>query len=420
MQSGENASNNSIVARDQASGLAGVARRLVLKQLQALPHGALRIEEPDGNVVNLGDSAEAGVIQLRDWRTYSMMMSGGALGAAEAYMEGGWDSPDLVAVIRYFAANIQAMRALEGGLAKMSKPALKLLHRHNRNSLQGSRRNIAAHYDLGNDFFALFLDRSMMYSSAVYPRADAGLEEAAEHKLDLVCQRLELQPGMEVLEIGTGWGGLAIHAARQYGVNVTTTTISREQARYAREQVKAAGLEDRITILEQDYRELEGQYDRVVSIEMIEAVGAEFLPSYFKVLGERLKPEGKLLLQAITVPDQRYDYARKQVDFIKRYIFPGGFLPSVSVMTEHFTRHTDLVATELYDIGLDYARTLHHWRERFLATLPKIRELGFDQRFIRMWDYYLCYCEGAFLERAISTVHIVATGPQWRPESDAR
>ncbi len=415
MQSGESASNNSVAVSDQVSGLTGVARRLVLKQLAALPHGALRIEEPDGNVIRLGGHDEAGVILLRDWRTYSMMMSGGALGAAEAYMEGGWDSPDLVAVIRYFAANIQAMRTLEGGLAKISKPALKLLHRHNRNSLQGSRRNIAAHYDLGNDFFALFLDRSMMYSSAVYPRPDAGLEEAAEHKLDLVCQRLELKPGMEVLEIGTGWGGLAIHAAKHYGVNVTTTTISREQARYAREAVKAAGLEERITILEKDYRELDGRYDRVVSIEMIEAVGAEFLPGYFKVLGERLKPEGKLLLQAITVPDQRYDYARKQVDFIKRYIFPGGFLPSVSVMTDHFTRHTDLVATELYDIGHDYARTLHHWRERFLAELPRIRELGFDERFIRMWDYYLCYCEGAFLERAISTVHIVANGPSWRP-----
>lgn len=417
MPSSESVSNNTTAVSDQVSGLAGVARRLVLKQLAALPHGAIRIEEPDGSIVSLGDGSEGGVIQLRDWRTYSMMMSGGALGAAEAYMEGGWDSPDLVAVIRYFAANIQAMRALEGGLARVSKPALKLLHRHNRNSLQGSRRNIAAHYDLGNDFFALFLDRSMMYSSAVYPRPDAGLEEAATHKLDLVCQRLELKPGMEVLEIGTGWGGLAIHAAKHYGVNVTTTTISREQARYAREEVVAAGLDNRITILEKDYRELEGQYDRVVSIEMIEAVGAEFLPSYFKVLGERLKPEGKLLLQAITVPDQRYDYARKQVDFIKRYIFPGGFLPSVSVMTEHFTRHTELVATELYDIGLDYARTLHHWRERFLATLPRIRELGFDDRFIRMWDYYLCYCEGAFLERAISTVHIVANGPQWRPDA---
>ncbi len=416
MQSGESARNTAAVS-DQVSGLAGMARRLVLKQLEALPHGAVRIEEPDGSVINLGSGNEGGVIQLRDWRTYSMMMSGGALGAAEAYMEGGWDSPDLVAVIRYFAANIQAMRALEGGLARLSKPALKLLHRHNRNSLQGSRRNISAHYDLGNDFFALFLDRSMMYSSAVYPRPDAGLEEAATHKLDLVCQRLELKPGMEVLEIGTGWGGLAIHAAKNYGVNVTTTTISREQARYAREEVAAAGLDERITILEKDYRELEGQYDRVVSIEMIEAVGAEFLPSYFKVLGERLKPEGKLLLQAITVPDQRYDYARKQVDFIKRYIFPGGFLPSVSVMTEHFTRHTDLVATELYDIGLDYARTLHHWRERFLAKLPQINALGFDERFIRMWDYYLCYCEGAFLERAISTVHIVANGPLWRPDA---
>ncbi|MCG8437504.1 MAG: cyclopropane-fatty-acyl-phospholipid synthase family protein, partial [Pseudomonadales bacterium] len=237
------------------------------------------------------------MIVLKDWRTYSMMMSGGALGAAEAYMEKCWDSPDLVRVVRFFAANINAMKSLESGLARLSKPALALLHRHNRNSLQGSRRNIAAHYDLGNDFFALFLDRTMMYSSAIFPSADTSLEDASEYKMEKICQRLELQAGMSLLEVGTGWGGLALHAARHHGVHVTTTTISREQARYAREQVARAGLTDRITILEKDYRELEGQYDRVVSVEMIEAVGAEFLPGYFRMLGERLKPDGKLLLQ---------------------------------------------------------------------------------------------------------------------------
>lgn len=392
-----------------------LARKLVLKHLHALDHGGLIIEEPDGHCLLIGEKHGAGVIRLQQWSVYAMMLSGGALGAAEAYMEEAWTSPDLVAVVRFFAANINRMRELEGGLATLSKPALAWLHRHNRNSLRGSRRNIAAHYDLGNDFFALFLDRSMMYSSAMYPSAEATLEQAATHKLDVICRKLDLQPGMELLEIGTGWGGLALHAARHYDVNVTTTTISQQQARFAREQVAKAGLQSQITVLEDDYRELSGQFDRVVSIEMIEAVGADYLDSYFQVLGQRVKPDGLVLLQAITVPDQRYRYALKQVDFIKRYIFPGGFLPSVSVMGEKMARHSDLVITDLDDIGRDYARTLHHWRERFLQAMPAITRLGFDQRFLRMWDYYLCYCEGAFLERAVSTVHVLAAAPEYRP-----
>jgi cyclopropane-fatty-acyl-phospholipid synthase len=422
MLSGDRASNNKSIQAGTLSWSQSVARTLVLNKLAKVPHGGLRIDEPDGNTVLLGDSHNSqaiGHIVLTDWCTYSMMMSGGAMGAAEAFMEQSWSSPDLVKVIRYFAANVDAMQALEGGFAALSKPALRMLHRYNRNSLQGSRRNISAHYDLGNDFFSLFLDRTMMYSSAVFSRPEASLEEASVHKLDLICQRLQLQPGMTVLEIGTGWGGLALHAAQHYGVTVTTTTISREQARYARDLVADAGLSDRITILEKDYRELTGQYDRVVSVEMIEAVGAEFLPGYFDVLGKRLKPEGLLLIQAITVPDQRYHYALKQVDFIKRYIFPGGFLPSVSVMCDNLTRHTRLVTMELHDIGHDYALTLNHWRQRFHDALPRIRELGFDERFVRMWEYYLCYCEGAFLERAISTVHLVAAGPAYRPSFQA-
>ncbi|MDX1803144.1 MAG: cyclopropane-fatty-acyl-phospholipid synthase family protein [Alcanivorax sp.] len=403
-----------LVAKPQ-SWLQSLARKLVLGQLEKLPNGALRIEEPDGNTLTLGDGSEPAVIVMNDWDAYRMMMSGGSLGAAEAYMEQCWESPDLVAVIRYFAANVDEMDALEGGLALLARPALKWLHTYNRNSLRGSRRNISAHYDLGNDFFSLFLDRSMMYSSAVFPDPDASLEDASEHKMDLICRKLDLREGMTVLEVGTGWGGLALHAAQHYGVQVTTTTISREQARYARDKVREAGLENRITVLEQDYRELTGQYDRVVSVEMIEAVGANYLDGYFRILGERLKPDGLLLLQAITVPDQRYDYALSQVDFIKRYIFPGGFLPSVSVMCEGLAEHTRLVVTGLEDIGMHYAQTLNAWRERFLKALPHIGKLGFDDRFIRMWDYYLCYCEGAFLERAISTVHLLAAGPTYRP-----
>lgn len=396
------------------SWLEGLGRRAVLGQLQKLPAGSLTIQEPDGEVVTVGQGEPHGEIRIHHWDTYRAMMTGGSIGAAEAYMAGAWESPDLVDVIRYFSANVVAMDALEGGVANLAKPLLRLLHFMNRNSVAGSRRNIAAHYDLGNDFFSLFLDRRMMYSSAIYPAPDADLETAAEYKLDLICQRLKLQPGQRLLEIGTGWGGLALHAARYYGAVVTTTTISREQARYAREQVCEAGLEDRVQVLEQDYRELTGHYDRIVSVEMIEAVGHQFLDGYFKMLNERLKPDGLLLLQAITVPDQRYEYARDSVDFIKRYIFPGGFLPSVAVMCDGLRRHTSLVPVALNDIGDHYARTLEHWRERFLAALPRIRELGFDERFCRMWDYYLCYCQGAFMERAISTVHLTAAGPEYR------
>jgi len=391
------------------------ARRLVLDSLQRFPVGQLTLVEPDGNRITVGNGQPSASLQMSDWRTYRMMMTGGALGAAEAYMEGLWRSDDLVAVIRYFAANVEPMQALEGITTRLARPMLAALHVVNRNSIRGSRRNISAHYDLGNDFFSLFLDRQMMYSSAIYPRADAELDEAAVHKLDVVCRKLGLTSDHHLLEIGTGWGGLAIHAARHFGCRVTTTTISREQYRHACDRVIAEGLEDRITVLEQDYRLLEGQYDRIVSIEMIEAVGHQYLSNYFGQLNRLLREDGLLLIQAITVPDHRYDFALKNIDFIKRYIFPGGFLPSVRVMMTHLGDDTRLTPLAVEDIGLDYARTLADWRDRFMAAIDRVAEQGFDERFRRMWEYYLCYCEGAFRERAISTVQLLAAAPGWRP-----
>mgnify|MGYP005754493437 CR=1 FL=1 len=397
------------------SGLDQFARRLVIRALQRFPLGSISIQDPDGQTTVLGQGEPEAHLHIRDWRTYRMMVTGGALGAAEAYMEGFWQSEDLVAVVRYFAANIEPMRSLESISSKVSRPLLRVLHHFNRNSLQGSRRNIAAHYDLGNDFFSLFLDRQMMYSSAIYPRAEADLDEAAVHKLDVVCRKLGLGPEHHLLEIGTGWGGLAIHAARHYGCRVTTTTISREQYRHASERVRAEGLGHLVTVLEQDYRLLQGRYDRIVSIEMIEAVGHQFLRNYFGQIGRLLKDDGLLLIQAITVPDQRYQHALHNVDFIKRYIFPGGFLPSVRVMLSHLGDDTRLSPLGIEDIGFDYARTLADWRHRFMAALEQVRAQGFDPRFIRMWEYYLCYCEGAFRERAISTVQLLAAGPRWQP-----
>jgi len=405
---------DTISADSSVTMLDRAARRLVLDALRRFPVGQLTITEPNGNDVLLGYGLPQAALKMNDWRTYRMMMTGGSLGAAEAFMENLWDSDDLISLVRYFAANVEPMQGLEGLASKMAQPFLSMLHIINRNSVRGSRRNIAAHYDLGNDFFNLFLDKQMMYSSAIYPRADATLDEAAEHKLDLVCRKLQLGPQHHLLEIGTGWGGLAIYAARHYGCHVTTTTISQEQYRHAKKRVRDEGLEHLVTVLEQDYRLLTGRYDRIVSIEMIEAVGHQYLPQYFRQLNKLLKDDGLLLLQAITIPDHRYRYALKNIDFIKRYIFPGGFLPSVRVMLNHLGKDTQLTPLQLDDIGLDYARTLADWRQRFHAALDSVSAQGFDQRFQRMWEYYLCYCEGAFRERAISTVQLLAAGRDWR------
>jgi cyclopropane-fatty-acyl-phospholipid synthase len=291
---------------------------------------------------------------------------------------------------------------------------LKLAHRFNRNTHDGSRKNISAHYDLGNDFFRLFLDPTMMYSSALFAGQRATLEDASIAKLDEICRQLELEADDHLLEIGTGWGGMAIHAARNYGCRVTTTTISREQFEHATAMVAEAGLQDRVTVLCEDYRHLEGRYDKLVSIEMIEAVGHQFYSNYFSCCSQLLKPGGKMVIQAITMSDQRYLQARDNVDFIKRYIFQGGCLPSIAVISDHLARDTDMQMVHLRDITPDYALTLAHWRERFMERLEDVREMGFDDQFIRMWEFYLAYCEGGFRERIISTVQLAFAKPAYR------
>jgi cyclopropane-fatty-acyl-phospholipid synthase len=284
----------------------------------------------------------------------------------------------------------------------------------NSNTQTGSRDNIAAHYDLGNEFFQLFLDPTMMYSSAIFDDHTMTLEAASEAKLDEICGQLELKADDHLLEIGTGWGGMAIHAAKHYGCRVTTTTISAEQYEYARARVKEEGLEKQVTLLCQDYRSLTGEYDKLVSIEMIEAVGHKFYKNYFQTCTRLLKHNGKMVIQAITVADQRYQQARDSVDYIKRYIFPGGCLPSVAVIADHVASDTDLQIVHLRDITEDYANTLAHWRERFMAKLEAVEAMGFDEEFIRMWEFYLCYCEGGFRERVISTVQLAFAKPGYR------
>ncbi|GAA5524482.1 tRNA 5-hydroxyuridine methyltransferase [Microbulbifer aestuariivivens] len=400
---------------EKESWLVALARRLVLAKMGGIRNGRLVVEE-GGERYEFGQPADAAevsaTIRIHDASTYSHVLLNGTVGSGEAYMQGAWSSPSLVDVIRLMVSNMAMLENLDSRWSFLHKAFLKVLHSLNANTRNGSRKNIAAHYDLGNDFFRLFLDESMMYSSAIFPREDATLAEASVHKLERICQKLDLSPTDHLLEIGTGWGAMAIHAAKRYGCRVTTTTISREQYEYAKAWVAREGLEDRITLLLKDYRDLEGQYDKLVSIEMIEAVGHDYHRNFFSRCSHLLKEDGLMVMQAITIQDQRYDRYRKQVDFIQRYIFPGGCLPSNQVVADHIADNTDMQIVGLEDITFHYARTLEAWREAFFERLEEVKRQGFDSRFIRMWDFYLCYCEGGFLERAISTAQFVFAKPR--------
>lgn len=394
------------------------AREAVFKMLGKLQVGSLTLHEGplSHHFGKEGDAQEPQAeVHIHNPAMYGRMLSGGSIGAGEAYIKEYWSSPAPVEVMRLFSANLPVLEGFEERQSLLVKLALKLAHWFNRNTRKGSQENIAAHYDLGNDFFNLFLDPTMMYSSAIFSDAAMSLEAASEAKLDELCRQLELQPQDHLLEIGTGWGGMAIHAAKHFGCRVTTTTISKEQYEHASARVKAEGLGDKITLLCEDYRNLTGQYDKLVSIEMIEAVGHEFYQSYFQMCTDLLKADGKMVIQAITVADQRYKSARDEVDFIKRYIFPGGCLPSIAVMADHIARDTDMQIVHLRDITDDYATTLAHWRERFLANLEAVRVMGFSEEFVRMWEFYLCYCEGGFRERIIGTVQLALAKPGYRP-----
>ncbi len=401
-----------------AGALTRLFRRRIHGRLSAIRHGRLTMRDALGTATHgrhdaMG-AATAALVHVHDLSAYLDIATGGTIGAAEAYMQGKWSTGDLTSLVRIFIANRAAMDGIESGLASLAAPLLRMSHWMRRNSRDQSRRNISAHYDLGNDFYRLFLDPTMSYSAGIYPTPDSTLEEASIHKLEVICRKLDLQPEDRLLEIGTGWGALALHAASRYGCRVTTTTISRRQHEYALELVRAAGLEDRVTVLDLDYRELHGEYDKLVSVEMIEAVGLPFLDTYFRVCNERLKPQGRMLLQGIVIADRIYDQARRSVDFIQKYIFPGGALPSLGAIQASAARVTDLQLVALQDIGYDYARTLREWRTRFLSQLHRVRQLGYPEEFIRMWEYYLAYCEGGFLERAITDVQVIFDKPGCR------
>ncbi len=395
---------------------AGLLRRTVLHQLYKLRHGQLTLHYGDQQQL-FGDLASPlkAEIHVLDAGLWGLVAARGSIGAGEAYIHGYWTSPDLTAVIRLFVANLDVLDSIErGALALFGQPVIKALHWLNRNTRAGSQRNIAAHYDLGNELFERFLDPTMMYSAAMFATPEQSLEDAQLHKLERICAKLDLQADDHLLEIGTGWGSMALYAAIHHSCRVTTTTLSHEQFAYTQRRIEEEGLQDRITLLLKDYRDLEGRFDKLVSIEMVEAVGHDFLPGYFRQCARLLKDDGLMLLQAITIRDQRYEQARRNVDFIQRYIFPGGALPSLQRMLDVATQHTDLNLLHMEDFGEHYARTLRLWHENFRQARGELERHGYDEQFYRLWEFYLCYCEGGFLERAIGTAQLLLGKPGTR------
>jgi cyclopropane-fatty-acyl-phospholipid synthase len=412
------------MTRDVAIALAPPPSRLdrairsrVLEPLRALTGGAIVVEDRDETfALGSADCADAlhAHIRVNDHGFYRAIAANGSVGAAEAFMEGLWETDDLVALVRLVVRNRDRLDAMERGAARIGGWLMSAWAALRRNTAAGARRNIAAHYDLGNAFFALFLDDNLMYSSALFADEHEPLEAASTRKLDRICDKLALSPATHVCEIGTGWGGFALHAARTRGCRVTTTTISREQYEHARARVAEAGLGDRIDVLADDYRALEGTFDRVVSIEMIEAIGHQYLDTYFAKIGALLRDDGIALIQAITIEGHRYAQALGSVDFIKRHIFPGSFIPSIAAISGAIARASDMQPIHLEDFGASYALTLRAWRQRFLARRTDAAALGYDERFLRMWEFYLAYCEGGFLERSTGVAHITLARPRAR------
>ncbi|MGC3981080.1 MAG: cyclopropane-fatty-acyl-phospholipid synthase family protein [Steroidobacteraceae bacterium] len=406
-----------IAPPEHTSWLACLGRKLLFAQLKQLEQGELIFIDELGThrFGKCTDScALSATIHVHHAQLYADAAFGGSVGAGEAYIRGLWQCDDLVALVRIFVINRAVLNGMDSRWSLFTQPFLKLFHFWNRNSKAGSARNIAAHYDIGNELYALMLDETMAYSCGIFRAPHSTLHEASVEKFDAACRKLDLKPTDHLLEIGTGWGGLAIHAAQHYGCKVTTTTISKQQFELAKSRVAAAGLSNRITLLLDDYRDLQGSYDKLVSIEMIEAVGAQYLDTYLQQCSRLLKPDGAMLLQAITIQDQLYTQALKSVDFIQRFIFPGSFIPSVTAISASLTKVTDFKVFNLEDIGPHYATTLRHWRERFMAQLPAVRRLGYSDSFIRLWEYYLCYCEGGFTERQLGTVQMLLTKPRNR------
>ncbi len=400
----------------------GMAKKLLLKKLVGLKKGNITVMDATSGSMEIQTFGELhapsdliAVVNVRRSQFYSRVVFGGTVGAGESYTDHDWDCEQLTALIRIFVLNREVMNGIDGGFGAILLPFRKLTHYGvRRNSIKGSRENIHAHYDLGNEFFALFLDETRMYSSAMFQTPNQSLEDAAVHKIDTICKKLKLKSTDHLIEIGTGWGGFAIHAAKHHGCRVTTTTISQEQFNHAKMRIKEEGLEDRITLLFEDYRNLSGTYDKLVSIEMIEAVGLEYLGTFFEKCSSLLKPEGLMVLQAITIRDQFYEEAKRSVDFIQKCIFPGSGIPSIQAMMSATTEYTDLALSHQEDFGQDYARTLNLWASRLKARETDVVKLGYPASLARLWQFYCSYCEGGFIEKSIGVSQLVFQKPQYR------
>lgn len=384
--------------------------RLLCARLAQIEHGVVTLVDGSERMRYGRITPRCGLsckVHVGDHRFYADTAFGGSVGAGESYMAGDWWTDNLTALVRILLVNRSVLDGMDGGPSLLSEPLRRVLHAVARNTRAGSRRNIAAHYDIGNDFFELFLDASMTYSCAFFEHDGMTLEQAQRAKLDRICRKLALQPGDHLLEIGTGWGALALHAAQNYRCRVTTTTISREQHALARRRIDEAGLADRITLCLDDYRDLRGRYDKLVAVEMFEAVGHQYFDTFFRRCSDLLAPGGAMLLQTITIADQLYLAARDSVDFIKRHVFPGGCVPSIAAIADSVARASQLRIVDLEDIGPHYAHTLAAWRERLFAQADAARARGYPDALLRMWDFYLSYCEGGFAERALGLVHVV-------------
>jgi cyclopropane-fatty-acyl-phospholipid synthase len=404
-----------------ATWLMNVARRVVFSALSRITSGAI-------TVIDGGDQYVFGQIShqddlhvtvtIRDARCYLNVAISGTIGAGESYGRGDWECDELTTLVRLFVLNRSVLDDMERGPARIGVACLRALHRCRRNTPKGSRTNVAAHYDLSNEFFALMLDQTMMYSCAYFHQNSGTLAQASSAKNELICEKLAISSRDRVLEIGTGWGGFALYAAQHRGCRITTVTISQSQYERAAERIAAAGLSDRVTLLLMDYRDLPSlnmRFDKVVSIEMIEAVGHEYYRTFFEVCSRMLKPSGLMLMQAITIDERQYRRAKRAVDFIQWCIFPGSCIPSLNALCAAMADASDLNAIHLQDIGAHYPPTLKAWRRNIGINLQRIGQLGFSDEFIRRWEFYLCYCEGGFLERSISAVHLLFAKPAWRP-----
>lgn len=412
--------NNESVPREASTHpTQGFAERMVIRLLQTMPCGGLRMDYADGRVRHFGKPGApvtARVFIHNDLEFFKRCAFYGNIGMGEAYSDGIWDTDDIAAVIAWFIDNVNALQGASTSSSQL--PGVNLLkivnwfrHLRRENTVETSRRNIAEHYDLGNEFYGLWLDPSMTYSSARFDRVDQSLEDAQRGKYDALCQKLQLKPTDHVLEIGCGWGGFAVHVAKHYGCRITGVTISEAQAAYARKRIEKAGLQDKIEIRIQDYRHITGSFDKIASIEMLEAVGDKYHESFFAKCAEVLTPEGLLGVQMITVPDISYRSLKKNVDWIQKHIFPGSLLLSVGRINDVLLKTGNLFMHHLEDLGADYARTLSTWHDQFNAVLPEVKTLGFDERFVRSWNYYLKYCEAAFATRNISVVQAIYTRP---------